>query len=96
MEHTEVHWTELFGNPLRHSLHPAMLTPEGYRLRLVTVLKGKSKKQQFAVTVVFDESYVVAKLTKLLQELQPQSYNDFQKIASKSWMDFNAKKKENN
>ncbi|MBH8553402.1 hypothetical protein I8751_13660 [Nostocaceae cyanobacterium CENA357] len=91
----QIHWTEIFGNPLRFGLHPAMLTERGYRLKTVVPIKGESKKDKFPVEVLFDESYVIAHLSRILEQLQPQKYNDFQAVVSKAYAHWNEKKKNN-
>jgi hypothetical protein len=93
MEEKQVHWSELFGNPLRHGMHPAMLLATGYKVKMMAKLKGESKKVAFPVTVLFDEEYVIAKISKMLEELQPQKYNDFQRLVSKGYERWNDKRK---
>ncbi|WP_179047002.1 hypothetical protein [Nostoc sp. TCL26-01] len=69
-----------------------MLSEQGYRLKTSAPIKGGSKKEKVPVTVVFDESYVVEKLSRILEQLQPQNYNDFQKVVSKAYAHWNEKK----
>lgn len=94
MEEKRIHWSEIFGNPYRFSLHPSMLTEDGYEIRLVTKIRGESKHVSSAVVVKFDESYVVRYLARNLEKLQPQKYNDWQKIISKAYAFWDEQKKQ--
>ncbi|MBD2210197.1 hypothetical protein H6G27_09935 [Nostoc linckia FACHB-104] len=94
MEEREIHWSEVYGNPYLYKLHPAMLNENGYRLKTCVPIKGESKKEKFPVTVVFDESYVIAIISKLLEQLQPPKYNDWQSVVSKAYAHWNDKKKQ--
>ncbi|MEH2172197.1 MULTISPECIES: hypothetical protein [unclassified Nostoc] len=94
MEEKRIHWTEIFGNPYRFSLHPSMLTEQGYEMRLVTKIKGESRYIDTAVVVKFDESYVIEYIARTLEKLQPQKYNDWQKIVSKAYSFWDNKKKQ--
>ena len=84
-------WSELLGNKYRYSLHPYMLLPNGYNHATQANLKGNSKYSVAKQTVIinFDESYVIAYIvTIILTKLRPASYNDFQKIISKCWKEY--------
>ncbi|MBD2495000.1 hypothetical protein [Nostoc sp. FACHB-280] len=96
MTENQIHWTKIFGNPFKYALHPLMLTKEGYKLKTTTPLKGESKKEKFPVEIVFDESYAVEKIARVLEQLQPRNYNEWQGIVSKAYACWNEKKKQQN
>lgn len=83
-----VHWRNTIGSPFRFSLDPRMLTKEGYKLETTATLKGQGyfMKSRVPVTIVFTEEYVIEYIAlKVLRQLKPQKYNDFQKLVSKAW-----------
>jgi|GEM_PF-2710470 len=65
----EVHWNDVIGRPIRHNLHPKMLTTEGYKLRLRTHLKGdKRTDPHVTVELLLDKEYVKAFLMQNVWE----------------------------
>ncbi len=94
MEARKIHWTQLYGNPLRYGFHPQMLRPEGYTVKTISPIQGESKTEKFPVEIHFDETYVIEKVSRILEELQPQKYNEFQNIVSKAYARWNEKKKQ--
>ncbi len=90
IEVREIYWKEILGNPYRYGLHPQMQRSEGYRYTgMFKVIGQKAQDVPVAVTVIFDEKYVIAYLQKIiLDKLLPFSYDDFQAIAHKAWKDW--------
>ncbi|MEH2169341.1 MAG: hypothetical protein V7K41_22320 [Nostoc sp.] len=94
MEEKCIYWTNLYGNPYRFGLHPSMLTPEGYQLKLNTKIRGQSKRETSAVIVTFDENYVISFLSQTLGKLQLGNYNEWQKIISKAYLQCKQRKEQ--
>jgi hypothetical protein len=94
MEERHVHWSELLGNKFRFGLCPQMLTGKGYKLKTVTIVRGESKSNAVPVVVNFDEDYAVEYLARILGQLRPRSYNDFQRIVSKAYARWHEKEKQ--
>lgn len=91
-----INWSEQAqGNKMLQRLHPGMLTPEGYKVQKELYLHGSRRDSQKAIVdVVYDESYVIEKLVReVLIPLNPNGYNDFQKIISKAWKKFEGERK---
>lgn len=84
----QIRWTELLGNKYRLSLHPWMLREIGYPYETKALAIGDSnnKREAKACVVLFDEEYVIEWIVKkVLMNLKPASYNEFQKLLSKVW-----------
>ena len=72
----DVSWKELYGNKFNKSLHPAMLTEEGY-VSLVRIRKiGSREKDAFNVT--YDREYALEFLHKKV--CRPLSYLGKEKL----------------
>lgn len=85
-----IHWSELHGNKFLNGIHPDMLTPNGYDLKTMGRCVGMGKSAETVPLIVhFDETFVVEVIKrKLLETLQPTSYNDLQKIVSRAWKEW--------
>ncbi|WP_416671588.1 hypothetical protein [Egbenema bharatensis] len=57
----EVSWKEILGNPYRQTLHPQMLTEEGYTVRKLGRIEGMGKSEQpIPLKIVYRADYVAA------------------------------------
>jgi len=66
-EINEIDWRDVFGKPIRHNLHPKMLTTEGYKLKIKTRLKREAKTVEPRwITLTLDSYYVKAFLEQNL------------------------------
>jgi hypothetical protein len=85
MTDRHIHWTELYGNKEKYSLHPRMLKEDGYKKRSTVPVRGESKSIPQDVIIIFDESYVITKLRRIIDQLYPYDYAQLEKVIKKAW-----------
>ena len=67
----EIIWKKLLYNKFRFGLHPQMLSPEGYRKKIVVAVENTQREKK-PYTVVFDREYVVEYLKRtVINPLNP-------------------------
>lgn len=85
--HKQIHWKNLAGNPYHQKINPSMLSENGYieprKVKPVPYIQGQNKEWY---NVTYDKQYVIEKIVNnVLEPLNPNSYNDFQKLISECW-----------
>lgn len=77
-ESPTVSWQKIQGNKYSKSLHPAMLSHNGFRTTQKAGLIGKPKGDTEFITVVYDKSYVINWIERKL--VKPLEINNLEVI----------------
>ncbi|MGB3650869.1 MAG: hypothetical protein WBA41_06615 [Rivularia sp. (in: cyanobacteria)] len=89
----DIEWHQVQGNPALVSLHPAMLTQDGYTLQKTVKIKGESKKLGIPANVLYNKEYVCKYISdKVIRPLGVATYNELQVLIGQVWNEY---KKEN-
>ncbi len=82
-------WNKLFGNQFSQNISWVMLSNPGLVVKAKHRFLGEPKSPKEFLKeseIVFDRDYVVQYIAKkIISPLQPESYNELQKILSDAW-----------
>ncbi len=84
------HWTQILRSNLSYSVHPRMLTNEGYEFRSIVAIKGENPGiNQGYRRFIFDRSYVIKFIiAKIIKPLAFTNYSDFEILLNEAWYEY--------